>query len=77
MDDTGPMPARENFSILLLYAARAARGFGDGFAVILLPAYLAAIDFTPVEIGFIVVEEPPKDAPPMPNTPAPVTIPGI
>jgi MFS family permease len=39
--------------VLLLYTARAARGFGDGFAVILLPAYLAAIGFTPVAIGFI------------------------
>jgi hypothetical protein len=26
--------------ILNLYAARAARGFGDGFAAIILPAYL-------------------------------------
>ena len=32
-------------SIVLLYAARAARGFGDGFAVIILPAYLAEIGF--------------------------------
>ena len=35
----------------LLYAARGVRGFGDGFAVIILPAYLSAIGFTPVEIG--------------------------
>jgi hypothetical protein len=27
-------------NIALLYAARAARGFGDGFAAIILPAYL-------------------------------------
>ncbi|MBV8835308.1 MAG: MFS transporter [Alphaproteobacteria bacterium] len=47
------MPPRDHSDILLLYAARAARGFGDGFAVILLPAYLAAIGFTPVGIGFI------------------------
>jgi MFS family permease len=39
--------------ILLLYAARGVRGFGDGFAVIILPAYLAAIGFTPVEIGVV------------------------
>jgi MFS family permease len=37
----------------LLYAARGVRGFGDGFAVIILPAYLSAIGFTPVEIGFV------------------------
>jgi MFS family permease len=39
--------------LLLLYAARGVRGFGDGFAVIILPAYLSAIGFTPVEIGFV------------------------
>lgn len=53
MDDPATMPPRDHFDILLLYAARAARGFGDGFAVILLPAYLAAIGFTPVRIGFV------------------------
>ena len=39
--------------MLLLYAARGVRGFGDGFAVIILPAYLSAIGFTPVEIGIV------------------------
>ena len=34
-------------NILLLYAARGVRGFGDGFAVIILPAYLSAIGFRP------------------------------
>jgi MFS family permease len=38
---------------MLLYAARAARNFGDGFAVIVLPAYLAAIGFESREIGFV------------------------
>ena len=37
--------------LLLLYAARGVRGFGDGFAVIILPAYLSAIGFTPFQIG--------------------------
>jgi MFS family permease len=40
-------------NIFLLYMARGARGFGDGFAVIILPAYLSAIGFTPVEIGIV------------------------
>jgi MFS family permease len=40
-------------NIVLLYAARAARGFGDGFAVILLPAYLAEIGFDAFQIGMI------------------------
>ena len=39
--------------IHLLYAARCLRGVGDGFAVVILPAYLSAIGLTPVEIGFV------------------------
>jgi len=39
--------------LFLLYAARAARNFGDGFAVIVLPAYLAEIGLGPAEIGVI------------------------
>jgi MFS family permease len=39
--------------INLLYAARGLRGFGDGFAVILLPAYLSAIGYDTVQIGIV------------------------
>jgi MFS family permease len=39
--------------ILLLYAARGVRGFGDGFAIIILPAYLSAIGYSPLQIGFV------------------------
>jgi MFS family permease len=39
--------------ILYLYAARAARGFGDGFAAIILPAYLIEIGFNPLQIGVV------------------------
>jgi MFS family permease len=39
--------------LLLLLTARGVRGFGDGFAIIILPAYLSAIGFSPVEIGFV------------------------
>jgi MFS family permease len=42
-----------NASVLLLYIARCLRGFGDGFAVIILPAYLSVLGYTPGEIGFI------------------------
>src|ERR1700751_6233960 len=38
---------------LNLYAARAARGFGDGFAAIILPAYLLEIGFDPFQIGLV------------------------
>jgi MFS family permease len=37
----------------VLYAARGIRGFGDGFAVILLPAYLTAIGYDPIHIGVV------------------------
>jgi MFS family permease len=38
---------------LLLYAARAVRGFGDGFAAIILPAYLIEIGLDSLEIGVV------------------------
>jgi MFS family permease len=40
-------------NITLLYVARGIRGFGDGFATIILPAYLTAIGYGPVEIGIV------------------------
>jgi MFS family permease len=46
------MPTRLT-NIHLLYGARCLRGFGDGFAVVILPAYLSAITFNPVQIGLI------------------------
>src|SRR6266516_1968527 len=39
--------------VVSLYAARAARGFGDGFAAIILPAYLLEIGFDPFQIGLV------------------------
>src|SRR6266571_3379557 len=39
--------------VVSLYAARAARGFGDGFAAIILPAYLIEIGFDPFQIGLV------------------------
>jgi MFS family permease len=39
--------------VFYVYAARAARGFGDGFAVIILPAYLTEIGFDSFGIGII------------------------
>ena len=51
MNDDSPRIPRSN--ILLLYAARGVRGFGDGFAVIVLPAYLSEIGFSTGQIGII------------------------
>ena len=39
---------RGRTEIVLLYGARAARGFGDGFAVIILPAYLTELGFSAI-----------------------------
>jgi MFS family permease len=40
-------------TLVLLYAARGVRGFGDGFAIIILPAYLSAIGLSPIQIGIV------------------------
>jgi MFS family permease len=40
-------------AVRTIYAARAIRGFGDGFAVIVLPAYLAEIGLNPFGIGVV------------------------
>jgi MFS family permease len=45
--------AGERSDVFYLYAARAARGFGDGFAAIILPAYLLEIGFNPFQIGIV------------------------
>jgi len=42
------------FDIALLYVARGVRGLGDGFAIIILPAYLSAIGLSTGQIGFVV-----------------------
>ena len=39
--------------VRLLFIARGLRAFGDGFAIIVLPAYLSVLGYTPGEIGFI------------------------
>ena len=45
--------AKARSDIFRLYAARALRGFGDGFAVIILPVYLLAVGLTPQEVGIV------------------------
>jgi MFS family permease len=46
-------PQTRRTDINLLYAARCMRGIGDGYAAVILPAYLTGIGFTPVQIGFV------------------------
>src|ERR1700746_74023 len=43
----------ERADVLNLYAARAARGFGDGFAAIILPAYLLEIGSDPFQLALV------------------------
>jgi MFS family permease len=45
--------AKSQSDIFHLYAARALRGFGDGFAVIILPVYLLAIGLSPQQVGIV------------------------
>jgi len=45
--------SRPRSDVHYLYAARALRGFGDGFAIIILPAYLLAVGFTPQQVGMV------------------------
>ena len=45
--------AQEGGGAANIYAARALRDFGDGFAAVLLPVYLAAIGLGPREIGVV------------------------
>ncbi|MBV9562366.1 MAG: MFS transporter [Bradyrhizobium sp.] len=36
-----------------LYLARGLRGFGDGFAILILPAYMTALGYAPAPIGIV------------------------
>jgi MFS family permease len=48
-----PSAAARRPDVFYLYAARAARGIGDGFAFIILPAYLSELGFNPFQIGVV------------------------
>jgi MFS family permease len=48
-----PGAATSGFPISLLYAARALRGFGDGFAIIILPAYMTALGYDAIAVGLV------------------------
>jgi MFS family permease len=50
---TEPKAASANALIPLLYAARGLRGFGDGFAIIILPAYMTALGYDAVAVGIV------------------------
>jgi MFS family permease len=48
-----PVPASRRPETVYVYAARAARAVGDGFAFIILPAYLSELGFDPFQIGVV------------------------
>src|SRR6476661_3951367 len=55
MEDIAPelKASTGNAMISLLYAARGLRGFGDGFAVIILPAYMTALGYDAIAVGIV------------------------
>lgn len=50
---TEPKPSTGSALIPLLYLARGLRGFGDGFAIIILPAYMTALGFDAIAVGIV------------------------
>jgi len=42
-----------NANAALLFLARGLRGFGDGFAIIVLPAYLSALGYDAIAVGIV------------------------
>jgi MFS family permease len=50
---TEPKASTRTSLIRLLYVARGMRGFGDGFAIIILPAYLTALGYDAVAVGIV------------------------
>jgi MFS family permease len=50
---TEPDVQRKSSLISLLYTARGLRGFGDGFAIIILPAYMTALGYDAIAVGIV------------------------
>ncbi len=50
---TSVVSIKARTDVVYLYGARALRGFGDGFAIIILPVYLQAIGLSPQQIGIV------------------------
>src|SRR2546429_3360946 len=55
MTDTATEPKLQNETspISLLYMARGLRGFGDGFAIIILPAYMTVLGYDAIAVGLV------------------------
>ena len=48
-----PLAKASGSPVSLLYAARALRGFGDCFAIIILPAYMTALGYDAIAVGLV------------------------
>ena len=48
-----PKTSGEIALISLLYVARGLRGFGDGFAIIILPAYMTILGYDAAAVGIV------------------------
>src|SRR3981081_62224 len=48
-----PLAKASGSPVSLLYAARALRGFGDGFAIIILPAYMTVLGYDAIAVGLV------------------------
>src|SRR5258706_12821731 len=54
MTDFATEKSTDRVSLIpLLYAARGLRGFGDGFAIIILPAYMTALGYDAIAVGLV------------------------
>ncbi len=53
MTDIATEPGVQTRLIPLLYTARGLRGFGDGFAIIILPAYMTALGYDAIAVGIV------------------------
>src|SRR3984893_14480987 len=50
---TEPTASSATSLIRLLYVGRGLRGLGDGFAIIILPAYMTALGYDAVAVGIV------------------------
>src|SRR5436305_15329455 len=50
---TESTPSSAPSLIALLYVARGLRGFGDGFAIIILPAYMTVLGYDAIAVGLV------------------------
>jgi hypothetical protein len=55
MTDVPGKPQRSNevSLIFMLYLARGLRGFRDGFAIIILPAYMTSLGYNAIAVGIV------------------------